>query len=114
IRRECKDVRYQAWSEPSAEWLPRTTVLALSLRSANPITVGLSAQVEGAAPGRLTFLFYDLQGRRVARETAPATGTGRDVVELRSAASLKSGLYLLRVESERGPASPIRKLVVLR
>ena len=114
IRRECHDVRYQAWSEPSREWMPRTPVLGLSLRSANPVTSALSAEVDGAPAGQLVFVLFDLQGRRLARETALATGTGRDVVDLSAVSGLQSGLYLLRVESELGPASPVRKLVVLR
>lgn len=114
IRRECRDLRYQSLSEPSAEWLPRTAVLGLTLRSANPASRSFEAEVTGSGTGQLTFTFYDLQGRRVARQVSAAGGTGKDLIAISLGAEVRSGLLFFRVESEQGKRSPVKRVVVVR
>lgn len=114
LRRECRDVRYQWLSEASAEWLPRTSSLGLNLRSANPASNAVSAELTGAVSGKLTLSLYDLQGRRVARWVESAGGTGRDLLNLPLGSEVPSGLFLLRADSERGQSSLVKKIVLLR
>jgi hypothetical protein len=114
LRRECRDVRYQWISQASAEWLPRTPMLGLTVRSANPASGIFSAEVTGANAGRLTLASYDLQGRQVARSVGSAAGTGRDVIQISFGAEVPSGLYFLRAESERGVKSAVERVVLVR
>ncbi|MEQ1831549.1 MAG: T9SS type A sorting domain-containing protein [Candidatus Eisenbacteria bacterium] len=114
IRRECVDVRYRLLSESSAEWVPRSQALAVSMLSPNPLKAEVRLQVEGAGSGWLSLTAYDLQGRVVLRDRVRASGTGRDAASLPIPSSLRGGLYLLRVTAEGGGSSTAKKLVVLR
>lgn len=116
VRRECKDVRFH-WTSAEAEWLPRLARLGLALRSSNPVSGTLAAEVLGASAGVLELQLFDLQGRRVANARATATGSGRDAVTLDPAAGsrpLRSGVYILRAKGGDRRTSEGLKVVVLR
>jgi len=114
IRRECRDVRYQWLSEASEEWQPRSALLVVTLRSANPVSGALEADITGAGAGTLSLVLYDLQGREVAREVKAARGTGRDPVRFSPGPGTRPGLYLLLAQSDGGARSSATKVVLLR
>lgn len=116
IRRECLDVRYLWLSEPSAEWLPRTPRLGLSLQSLNPATHRIEIDVTGAAGESFEADLLDLQGRVVARQRLQSSGTGRDRVafDLGATPALRAGVYLVRVRSRSGVTSAGLKVAILR
>ena len=113
IRRECRDLRYEVTSE-AATWEPRQTRLDLSLKSANPSEKQVAFEIVGAAARGLDVRLYDLQGRVVQRERFVPAGSGRDTFTLSLAGDLRSGIYVLRVQSDDGARAEERKIVVLR
>ena len=113
IERESRDKRYVARTS-SVEWHPRTARLDLSLRSANPGAQALLVDVIGARAGPLEAALFDLQGRRVARVTAAASGSGRDTIRLEVEPGAPSGLYWLSVRGAGGAISAPRKVAILR
>ena len=116
IRRESRDIRYLWESESSDEWLPRTRLLSLRLRSGNPLSGALEAEVNGAGAGEIELRVLDLQGRTVLLRRQAATGTGRDQLRLSTSetARLRPGLFLLRVRSSSGAESRSVKIALLR
>lgn len=116
IRRESRDTRYIWESEPSVEWLPRTSTLGLRMSAANPVSDRIELQVTGAGSGELEMGLLDLQGRTVATMRQAASGTGRDTIEfpISGRAGLRPGLYLLRVRSDTGATSRALKLALIR
>ncbi len=116
IRRESRDTRYLWESDSSEEWLPRTRLLGLRLRSGNPVIGSLEAELTGAGEGEIELRVLDLQGRTILSRRQAATGTGRDQLRLSlsEAARLRPGLFLLRVRSGSGAESRSVKIAVLR
>ncbi len=116
IRRECRDVRYLWESGESAEWLPRTSRLGVSLRSANPASDELRIELTGARTESIELRLLDLQGRTVAVHRTTTGGLGRDVVRLSLSEipRLRPGLYLLRATSSSGVQSAAVKVAVVR
>jgi len=113
IRRECRDVRYQQTSGESV-WEPRGPSLELAVRGANPSAAAIEFEVVGANLGPLEARLYDLQGREVARLVMQASGSGRDRASLPLGSGLGQGLYLIRVRSADGRASPSAKVAIVR
>ena len=113
IRRECRDVRYQVTSA-EVRWEPRGPSLSITRKGGNPSNVSFAFEVVGANRGSYEVSLYDLQGREVLRRRFTAAGAGRDPGVLVLETSLRTGLYLVRVRSEDGRASPAAKLAVIR
>jgi hypothetical protein len=113
IRRECRDVRFQATSE-AAGWEPRRAVLGLALKGPNPASERVEFELLGASAGDGDVRLYDLQGRVVAAQKASLGGSGRDIVTFRAGRDLRSGLYLLLVSTDDGKRATPRKVVLIR
>ena len=84
---------------------------ALSLAVANPLRGTATVRFELAAPGRARLALFDALGRQVAVLADGAVGTGEQTATV-DAGRLATGVYVLRLQTERGAAS--RTLTVVR
>lgn len=115
IRRESVDSRY-LWESGLATWPPRgrrCVVMPRMPTYANRIDL----EVVDATVGELEFQIFDLQGRRVLRQTLAAAGIERQVlsVDLNAAeVRLTSGVYFVRAIDAGGISSDPAKVVIVR
>ena len=84
---------------------------ALSLSVANPLRSTSVVRFELAAPGRAQVALFDALGRQVATLVDRAVGAGEQTVQI-DAASLASGVYVLRLQAQDAVIS--RTVTVVR
>jgi hypothetical protein len=116
IRRESVDARYR-WESEEAVWPPKSArPLMLTQASQSGLDSG-GLELVGAEAGAVEVRVYDLQGRVVLRQSANASGSGRDTMrlDLRSGGEpLRMGIYFASVRDATGRTSDPVRLVVLR
>jgi hypothetical protein len=119
IRRESVDTRY-LWESAPGFWPPPRFAYGNSpLRVAvGPRGIDVTELVFSAAPaGPLVVELFDLQGRRVHRQSIEASGSGRDVVELgrhSMGEPLAPGVYFVRGRDAHERVSNAAKVLILR
>jgi hypothetical protein len=116
IRRDCVDNRYE-WLSDEATWPPQVRKPRAVRLAARGASDGNELELEGAAPGTLDVRVYDVQGRLVHRQSEMATAGESKVFRLglgMQGATLRSGIYFIRVRDALGQESNAVKTVLLR
>jgi len=116
IRRDCVDKHYE-WLSDEATWPPQVRKPRAVRLAARDAGVGNELELEGAAPGALDVRVYDVQGRLVHRQSEMATEGETKVFRLGlgvQGATLRSGIYFIRVRDALGQESNAVKTVLLR
>jgi len=116
IRRDCVDKRYE-WLSDEATWPPQVRKPRAVRLAARGASDGNELELEGAAPGTLDVRVYDVQGRLVHRQREVTTEGESKVFRLglgMQGATLRSGIYFIRVRDALGQESNAVKTVLLR
>jgi hypothetical protein len=123
VRRECMDKQYE-WLSDEVLWTAGVSPSPFSGRrlllvraSSNPAQSVVRFELLNASTGALSIRVYDVHGRLVLRQTSPASGSGRDTIQVDLGAANTApgtGLFFLRVVDATGKVSPSAKFVLLR
>ena len=104
IRRDCVDVRYEAFS-PTAAWSTSQPSILLLAHGANPAVDEFSIEIVGAAAGPATVRVYDVRGRAVLSLAYESSGLQSRSLSLAVPASSRPGIYFVQVVDALGRRS---------